>query len=257
MSFISDHQIGLILTSFFLGTAGAVLLYRRPDHRRAFKIADLIWVLLGGLGAVAALLAGLYRTDSTRLDRQIDVTYATTRGFERDAARFRLEHCETDRHGPLRPAVLTLCEKVEFLSASTSENRDLPLFLEVTGMTGAPRALRLFSDEASAEEHDRMVVEAREFDPARFLIFAAMDPATKAASDTLAASDEFAGIPAAFQVIATSYQELIEEVRRLKSEWEILQGQSTVLVLQIIALCLIAIAAPFRVGKSVADLNGG
>ncbi|MCU9849647.1 hypothetical protein OEZ60_16730 [Defluviimonas sp. WL0024] len=261
MSFIIDNQLLLLLACFGAGLAAVLPLFRYGAEARAWKIADLIWVLLGGVGALAAVLAEVYTADSSKLDRQIDIAYATTRAFDRDAARFRLVHCEGDRHpGPFQPHVRALCNKVEFLSASTAENRGLPLFLEVTQTTVPLSALRfLFGDPGDAESpvgmsQDAMRAEAEQFDPATFLAFAAQDETTQAALKALDGNPDLITIGAEYRVIASAYEELIDQLRRLKAEWEFLQENSQILTLQVIALCLVAFAAPFRLGRSVAAL---
>ncbi|MEZ5913867.1 MAG: hypothetical protein R3D84_17940 [Paracoccaceae bacterium] len=254
MTFIIENQILLIAGCFLLGVAGTAVIARRPMTGRAWKIADLVWVLLGGFGALAAVLAGIYHDDSSRLDRQIDVAFAATRAFDHDAARFRLRYCEADRQGPaLRPHVLTLCEKVEFLSASTAGNRDLPLFLDVAERAEPLQQLRLLLSGGHEQAMEVMAERAERLDTAELLAFAAQDEATMAAQGALAAGPH-ADIAADYQVIAQAYEELIGDVAELKSEWEFLQANARILMIQVIALCLVAFAAPFRLGKSLADL---
>ena len=66
---------------------------------------------------------------------------------------------------------------------------------------------------------------------------------------------EFAAqIAAEFQVLAGSYRTLIDEVTHLRQEWQVLQDSAGILTIQILALCLVAFAAPFRLGKSIVDL---
>ncbi|WP_347310457.1 hypothetical protein [Defluviimonas sp. SAOS-178_SWC] len=251
MSFVNDHQLPLILACFLLGSLGATMLFRRRVTARAWKIADLVWVCLGGIGAITAVIAGVYTADSSRLDRQIDLAYAASGAFDRDAARFRLAHCETDHPSPaFRSAIRDLCEKVEFLSASTAGNSALPLFIAVTERAAPLSGLRLFGSGGMAE----MEAEVARFEPASFLAFVAEDDVTRAAVALLRAAPSTAGIAGEYLVIARSYEELIEEVMHLGAEWDYLQSRSGILTLQVLALCLVAFAAPFRLGKSVVDL---
>ncbi|OYX41124.1 MAG: hypothetical protein B7Z02_16740 [Rhodobacterales bacterium 32-67-9] len=251
MDLVNDNQLPLILACFLLGSLGAALLFRRGIASRAWKIADLVWICLGGIGALTAVVAGVYTTDRSQLDRQIDLAYAATGAFDRDAARFRLAHCETDHPSPtFRTAIRDLCEKVEFLSASTAENSDLPLFIAVTERAAPMSGLRLFGSGGK----ERKAAEAAAFEPASFLAFAAEDEVTRAAVALLRAAPSTAGIAGEYQVIARSYEELIEEVMRLGDAWDFLQSRSGILTLQILAVCLVAFAAPFRLGKSIVDL---
>jgi hypothetical protein len=261
MSALLDYQLQLILSCFLAGTIGALYLYRRGASRRSWKVADLFWVVFGGLGAVAALLSGIYQSDLTRIGRQIDLAYAATGAFDRDAGRFRLIYCERDSQGPyFRPHVLKLCEKVEFLSASAATNATLPLFIEVAEATAPLGALRGLlapfgrGDEPSMDRR-KMTAMAAGFDPATFLAFAAEDDRTRAATAALETDIGMAAIAAEFRVIAASYDRLIAAVARLKDEWDFLQTHAQVLILQVIALCLIALAAPFRLGKAIVELR--
>jgi hypothetical protein len=58
-----------------------------------------------------------------------------------------------------------------------------------------------------------------------------------------------------YLILAQSYDDLIEQVGKLRDEWEYLQANAHILVLQIIALCLVSFAAPFRLGKSIVELR--
>lgn len=241
-----------MLLLFAVGAIGTVFLFRKPPGHTAWKLADLVWVLLGGVGALIAIIAGLYTTDSSRLDRQIDVAYAVTRAFDGDAARFRLRYCE----GAMDPNLLILCEKIEFLSASTAANADLPLFIEITQSVAPLTSLSfLFGEHISAREAEMqdMRDQADAFDITRFLVFAATDERTMSAADALAPSrPEVVGD---FNVLARAYEDLVSEVGTLKDEWEYLQQHSGILIWQAIALCMVSFAAPFRLGKSITELR--
>lgn len=73
MALIAQYQLQLLLSAFALGVIGVLFLFRKPPGHRAWKLADLLWVVLGGVGALVAIVAGLYTADSSRLDRQIDL----------------------------------------------------------------------------------------------------------------------------------------------------------------------------------------
>ncbi len=250
MGFILDNQLLLIFACFAAGLVGTIAIFRQPAGSRAWKIADLIWVFLGGVGALAAILAGAYKADSSQLDRQIDLAFVTTQAFDRDAARFRLRHCEGNVSVPER----TLCDKVEFLQASTALNSDLPLFLSVAQAT-APRGVFAAFRGIKDAERDDMMDRARTFRPAEFLAFVAQDDATEAAITALAAAPDTREIAAGFRIIAQTYEQLIDQIARLRAEWELLQSNARILVLQVLALCLVAFAAPFRLGKSAVELR--
>ncbi|MCP9481828.1 hypothetical protein NNA36_07625 [Shimia sp. CNT1-13L.2] len=245
MNFVVDNQLPLLLGCFATGIVATAFLFRLPKSSRAWKIADLVWVLLGGIGAVTAILAGIYTEDTARLDRQIDIAYTASHEFDADAARFRLRYCLS----PLDDQVSTLCEKVEFLSASTAGNSDLPLFLTVTRAAAPLQGLNFLVGRSEMPE---MQETANAFDPAEFLAFEPRDAITRPALAKVRLSQPV--IAADFQILADSYDELITQVSELKQEWEFLQDNALILVLQIIALCLVAFAAPFRLGKSLVEL---
>ena len=153
---------------------------------------------------------------------------------------------------PIRPP--GALDEVEFLSASTAENADLPLFLavsnEVAPLSGLNFIIRGGGDE---DEMQMMIDKVDHFDAAQFLAFAPLDEATTPALERLRPRQP--ALAADFQIIAQSYDELIAQVGKLKDEWEFLQANSHILVLQIIALCLVSFAAPFRLGKSIIELR--
>ncbi|MDI3335302.1 hypothetical protein QKW60_02690 [Defluviimonas aestuarii] len=251
MDFITDNQLPLILMCFVVGCLFTSYLFRRHVSQKAWKIADLVWICLGGIGALTAVIAGVYAEDSSRLSRQIDIAYATTREFDRDAARFRLAHCEVNHPAAtFRTAIRDLCDKVEFLSASTAGNAQLPLFIAVTERAAPLQGLNLFFGSKSSDMED----EVESFDMAEFLAFEPRDAMTEAAVALLRQAPSVAGIAAEFQVIAKAYEDLIGEVMHLRDEWQVLEDSAGILTLQILALCLVAFAAPFRLGKSIVDL---
>ncbi len=251
MNLVNDNQLALLFLCFVSGCIGTVFLIFLRVPPRVWKVIDLFWITFGGLGTAVAVVAGIYRADTSRLDRQIDRAYTATADFDRDAARFRLAHCEVDYpSSTFRTSIRTLCEKVEFLSASTAENSALPVFVSATRHAAPLRGLAIFGRGEMAE----MPASAAAFEPAMFLAFAAEDDGTRAAASLLRSAPSTAGIAAEYQVIAKSYTTLVEEVKRLDDEWTYLQSRASILTLQVLALCLVAFVAPFRVGKAVADL---
>lgn len=255
MTVIADNQLTLLVLFFVAGCLGTAVLFRKPAGHRAWRLADLVWVVLGGFGALVAVLAGIYSADHSRLDRQIDLAYAASTAFDRDAARFRLRFCET----PSGPDLAVLCEKVEFLSASTAANAELPLFIALTEAVAPLQGLHVLPLGSDSDAPDMpkaggdMRQAADAFDPERFLVFAALDDPTRAALARL--QEARPGVAGDFRILAQSYQALIARLGRLKAEWDYLQANAHILVLQILALCLVSFAAPFRLGKSLVELR--
>ncbi|WP_052245525.1 hypothetical protein [Halocynthiibacter namhaensis] len=271
LDFVIDNQILFIAGCFFAGVFGTWFMLKCNCTRKGWYIADLMWVGLGGFGAVTALLAGVWQEDSSRLDRQIAVAFAVTRQFEHDAARFRLTFCDD---APLAAGteadIHSLCDKVEFLSASVSGNRQLPLFYEVartpTPLEELGLLLSVWSSRPDADDMKNagMSATGEGFDPMELLVFEARDESTETAltalehfGHTANASDAGAAYAAraGFIVIAQAYDELLTQVSGLKQEWDFLQENVLLLLLQIFAICLVAFAAPFRIGKSLVDLG--
>ena len=245
-SLFQSYQLPLLIACFLLGSVLTLFLFRMPANARPWRIADLVWVLLGGIGALTALIAGIYAEDSTRLERQVAIAHQASTRFDQDAARFRLTYCQA---AP-KAARATLCEKVEFLSASTAKNTALPLFITATQSAGQLRGLPFFG--AKEKDMPEMIDTADTFDPAEFLAFDPRDAATLNAVGSV--QDTHPAMAADYQVLALAYDHLISQVANLKSEWELLRDNAHILLLQVIALCLVAFAAPFRLGKSIKDL---
>ncbi|MCE8513585.1 hypothetical protein KBY22_12825 [Ruegeria pomeroyi] len=247
MNVLTDNQLPLILFCFLAGCLGTgwLLLYKPAGHR-AWKIADLVWVVLGGVGALVAVLAGLYKADHSRLDRQIDIAYAATAAFDRDAARFRLRFCDPAYDDD----IAVLCEKVEFLSASTASNADLPLFIAVTGEVAPLAGLHLLFGSPSMRD---MSDQVESFAVDEFLVFATLDTPTETALEAMRRKVPL--IASDFQILARAYEDLIAQIGKLKSEWEYLQANAHILLIQVLALCLVSFAAPFRLGKSIVELR--
>jgi hypothetical protein len=242
--FVIENQLVFLLLAFAAGCAVVAVLLRGRADDRVWKLADLVWVLLGGFGALGAILAGVYKADSSAVERRIDLAYAATAAFDRDTSRFRLRYCEA----PEGELILQLCEKADFLAASTAENADLPLFISITQDVAPLQSLNFFAGSDAD-----MMERARSVDPTEFLVFAPRDAQTREALDRLRpAAPEVA---ADFTILADSYDALITQVTKLKEEWEYLQSRSFILLIQILSICLVSFAAPIRLGKSIAELR--
>jgi hypothetical protein len=260
MSVLADHQLTLIALAFFLGLAGTVALFLRHVPPRVWQFADLGWVVLGGFGAVAAVIAGIYKADSTRLSRQIDVAYAAARTVAHDADRFTRLWCAAPG-----PDMAALCARVGDIAAATAASSGLPLFIDVARITAPLQDLALFlpraepdADDAALMDtmsHDAMTGMVETFSPDPYLALAS-DPVADAAAEALA-RDPTTAAAVDYSVIAASYTGLVGQVAALKGEWDYLQAHRLFLAIQIIAICLVAFAAPFRLGKSLVDLGAG
>ena len=243
---LQTYQLPLILACFVLGCLAALTLFKRSEDTRAWQIADIVWVALGGVGAVVAIAAGIYQEDSTALNRQITVAYTASRAFDTDAARFRLRYCAQASDADLT----TLCEKVEFLSASSAENTALPLFLTITGRAAPLAGVSLLF--GGARDHADMQQATADLEMAQFLAFDTRDVPTIMAVEALAPTRP--NIAADYRVLALTYDTLIADITALREAWQRLQSGRALLILQIIALCLVAFAAPFRLGRTIDSL---
>ncbi len=251
MAFIADNQLFLLVACFVIGSIGAAFLFQKPAGHLYWKLADLIWVVLGGFGALVAVFAGVYQADNSQINRQIDIAYAATTSFDQDAARFRLRFCDPAARDP---DIFTLCDKVEFLSASTASNAALPLFISITAEVVPFRSLNLFAaDPMSGDKMRDMAQKANEIDLDRFLVFTPIDVETQSAIANL----RLRASPVAgdFTVLASAYDDLVTKVALLRDEWVYLQNNAHILIIRIIALCLVGFAAPFRLGKSIVELR--
>ena len=258
MNFFLENQTLSVLGSFVLGSVIAAILYRRAQSSLSWKVADFVWVALGGIGAIAALLSGSYQDERGRVDRQIDISYAITKNFETSTTRFLLLYCDKDRQGPqFRAAVVVACKKTIALSTSAKANSELPLFLDVAQTRPPLSSVGVLFGQNQAGNAGGMtktsaMAMVAGFDAAELQTIAVIDYPTRTALSTLEASP-FVEISIDYQVLAGNYSDLIKQLARVKAEWDYLEENSLVLILQVVALCLIAFAAPFRLGKSIND----
>lgn len=246
VDFINLYQLPLILLCFAIGSIGALLLFKFAHRSKAWEVADVIWVALGGLGAVVAIAVGIYQDDSTALNRQVTVAYTASRAFDADAARFRLRYCVGSKDADL----IKLCEKVEYLSASSAGNTALPLFVSVTERTAPLEGFTLLFGRA--RERAAMEKAAAELEAAEFLAFDTRDVPTVMALEHLEPTRP--EIAADYRVLALTYDALIAEIESLRAAWAVLQSGRALLILQCIAVCLVAFAAPFRLGRTIDGL---
>lgn len=244
------YQLPLIFACFALGAVGALILFKSSGTERAWQLADVIWVALGGIGAVVAIAAGIYQEDSTALNRQITVTYTASRAFDADAARFRLRYCADTRSVAANTDLASLCEKVEFLSASSAANTALPLFLSVTERKTPLAGFSLLLGRP--QEADAMEEAAASLNMAEVLAFDTRDVPTVMALQAVQPTRP--EVAADYRVLALTYDQLIVEITGLRAAWARLQSGKALLALQVIALCLVSFAAPFRLGRTIDGL---
>lgn len=247
--FLVQYQFLLVALAFLAGCAATVVMLRQPADSRVWPLADLLWVVFGLLGALGALVAEIHTADSSRIARQVDFARAATAEFDRASGRFRLRHC----NDPLDGALATLCDKADFLAASTAENADLPLFMAAAEQASPLRRLNLFSDPRTDPESAAVEASAKDFDPDALLTFHPLDARTRPALKALQKTDP--AVAGEYRILARSYEALIKEIDRLQREWAFLNARSWVLSLQIVAICLVAFAVPFRLGRAVAALT--
>src|SRR5690606_32180448 len=124
-----------------------------------------------------------------------------------------------------RPAIRTLCDKVEFLSASTAGNARLPLFISVTERAAPLQGLHLFFGGGDKDEMEAATRAAAGLDSGEFLAFAAEDAGTQGAVALLREAPSVAGVAAEYQVLARAYENLVGEVMTLRDEWDYLQSR--------------------------------
>ncbi|MDA5556137.1 hypothetical protein [Shimia sp. MMG029] len=246
VDFIHIYQLPLILLFFVIGSIGALLLFKFAHRSKAWELADVIWVALGGLGAVVAIAVGIYQEDSSALNRQVTVAYTASRAFDADAARFRLRYCTNVDADDLQK----LCEKVEYLSASSASNTALPLFVSVTERRAPLEGFTLLFKNRN--DMDTMEKAAAQLEEAEFLAFDTRDVPTVMALKDIAPTRP--DIAADYRVLALTYDALIEDVSALREAWEVLQSGRALLILQFVAICLVAFAAPFRLGRTIDGL---
>lgn len=258
MNFLVENQLMSIIGSFCLGSIVAAQLYRYAKSSLSWRMADFIWVALGGVGAITALLSGTYLDEHSRVNRQIDISYAISKNFDAMAERFKLLHCQFDRQGPgLREPTLVLCEKLRALTKSAVANQDLPLFLELTTpkirLAGLNWLYPAQPEADGAATQEAMADQVASFDTATLLTVASNDWPAAQAWNRLNGSTS-SDVAADYQVLSETYEDLVTTLGRVKAEWDYLQANSVVLLLQVMALCLIAFAAPFRLGRSFSDI---
>ncbi len=210
MNFLVENQTLSIVGSFVAGSIIAAVIYRRAQTSLSWKVADFLWVALGGVGAIAALLSGSYQDERGLINRQIDVSFAITKSFEASANRFLLLYCDKDRQGPqFRAVVVVVCKKTIALVTSAKANSELPLFLDVAQTRPPFSSLGVLFGGGNPAAADGMSKSSAMamidgFDAAELQTIAVIDYPTRTALSTLNASP-FVEISVDYQVLAGSY----------------------------------------------------
>lgn len=245
-----QYQFPLVVLAFLAGSAGMLVLLRKPPDHRLWPLADVLWVVFGLFGALAAVVAEFHNADSSRIARQAEITRAANAEFDRESGRFRLRNCDA----PADPALVVLCDKADFLAASTSRNADLPLFIAVAEEASLLRRLDPFAPPKNTPDMAEMAARADAFDPGALLAFQPLDNRTRAALKSLQKTDP--AIAGEYRILAQSYEALIAQTDRLQQEWAFLQSRAWLLSVQIVAISLVSFAAPFRLGRAITALKG-
>jgi len=244
-----QYQFPLIMLAVLVGSVITGICLCKPSGHRIWVLADLIWVVFGLFGALGAVVTQIYAADSSRIERQIDIAHAAITDFDEDVSRFRLRYCDGPRPGELA----VLCDKADFLAASTATNVDLPLFIDVAEQALQLRSLNPFSEPRDTGAMPELRVRADSLDTRELLAFQPLDETTRPALDALQAIAP--GIAGEFRILARSYDALIDQIRRLQQEWIFIESRAWLLKVQVLAICLVSFAAPFRLGRAIADLR--
>lgn len=244
-----QYQFPLYLLAFGLGSAITAVCLCTPSGRRIWLLADLLWVVFGLLGALGAVVAEIYLADSSRVERQIGIARAAMADFDADVSRFRLGHCGA----PQTQALGVLCDKADFLAASTARNADLPLFTALTTETSPLRIFDPFANPPATEETADRPGRTDGRDVRELLTFKPLDDTTRPALESLRETEP--ATAANFHILARSYASLVDEIRVLQRDWAYIKRRAWLLSLKIVAICLVSFAAPFRLGRAIANLR--
>lgn len=154
--------------------------------------------------------------------------------------------------------MVVVCKKTIALTTSAKTNSELAFFIDVAQTRPLLSSIGfLLGGRNQATRADGMsktcaMAMVDGFDVAQLQTIAVIDYATRTALSSFEASPH-ADISVDYQVLAGTYSNLIKQLGRVKAEWDYLEENSIVLILQVIALCMIAFAAPFRLGTSIND----
>jgi len=247
--FLVQYQFPLIMLAFLVGSVITGICLCKPPGHRIWLLADLLWVVFGLFGALGAMVVEIYTADSSRIERRIDIARAASENFDRESGRFRLRHCDS----PGGRALAVLCDKADFLAASTAGNADLPIFIEVAEQVSPLHNLNPFSDPPDTDAMAEIRARADRFDTRELLAFRPLDDTTRPALQKIQTTAP--AIAGEFRILARSYESLIDQIRRLQQEWRYIESRAWLLMLKVVAICLVAFAAPFRLGRAIADLR--
>ena len=286
---IVENQVLMVITVSIAGLCTTVLVTLHGSNNR-WKIADLVWVICGGMAAISAVLASIYISDDSKIVRKVDLIYVMFDRIGADTARLRESQCND--HNYYSATLIfgneksVICHALDRLHFALERLHQQPLFDEVSVVSShqsnseSPLG-KSYAESTWAPDAESFAETIRKFESLGFgqttysnqnggigienrplslvdlenVSFFLNGPGVNSSLEVLKDSGFYSEMIANYSSIRGAFSVLIEQWQDLASAWDANQRNFYFLALRVIALCFVSFAFPLRVGKSIFELR--
>jgi len=283
IALILEYKIWLTTACFFLGSLVSVALFVWWSSSKTWKIADLVWIVVGGVATLIAISTSLYLSETSEIKRDIDLARADLRAFSRVVSTFNARHCANTHSeasaqrafwfDPHFESIRSVCSAAISLQNETNEENELYEFIELaaTSVRNPPVQMILGStyidrDSFPATESANSEVTKEDFSISRenLLLENAFNFSAKNLNgiidgpvQELLSSGNHDEIVNEYLNLNSLQTDLQKQFRDLQTSWGEIRNRRFILALRMISIFAVALAFPLRLGKSLNEIRTG
>jgi hypothetical protein len=239
---IIENQLGILLAAILSGSIATFLLLLRAGSRRTWRIVDLFWILVGGLGASVAFVVSIYLSSVEDTQRSLNLLKSRISNLHEEAAGTRARYCSSDSTRRIEnyysaPFDL-ICDAVSAIVGQTlndSEAFKLVGLMEENGPENSETETSLdtmkdfesiFSELKNGEFHDQLSGDWKE---SYFFGFDPKNPKYEKAELELIQSGVYTQLAIEYRILKGQFEELTVEFDGLSDTWAEIVRRGSVL----------------------------
>lgn len=280
-NWIVENQFFLIIVFFIIGTVTAHRLFFARNQKKIWKIADLGWIIAGGLSAATAVILSVLLSEINSVRRESDIFTAAVASFNKDAKRFMQVYC-TDRadwrFSPVfRENGTILCAHIRKIEAETAEDAKLVRFASIFSsgnekedtdhswakgiafrdydtdeMNTLFDALELANDLNFGEQ---VTIDTGAFSSLAFPVRKISEEEINQTLQILINSGDADAFCSEFITLNSRMKDIRFSTSQLQNRWNTVMRKQPLFLWRALALLVLSFIFPLRVGKSVHELK--
>ncbi|MFK7867622.1 MAG: hypothetical protein AB8B58_00125 [Roseobacter sp.] len=276
MIWIIDNQILFLVLAFAIGLILSLFLLNQTHEKKVWRYADLLWIVVGGIGALVAFIVSVFLSNVATTERSIVLVQSSISNAHSDAVAIAAKYCSEaifPRHLPYyADDFALLCDAVGGIKEQTAKDSDafsLVTLLEEERPNASPFSMDEFHFDPSQAAFDpKKVIEFSGMTEALsaalerpgdfssvFFKFDIDNPAFESARIELIGSGVYTDLALEYGALKSEYERLVLEFDELRIVWNDIVEQRWLLLMRTIALGMLSFSLPLRLGKSVFEIR--